>query len=685
MEMKRIAVFLALLILVPFVFADWFYNSQNIVANIDIYSDAEVVPLTPSGYIDTATVNMTFFPKQTDTQELSRLYTNPQAELTGNSLEFTWKRPEGKIDFRFSADVKTANTINGVRQKISFPIQELPKDVTVYTKPSETIDSNDEAIIRIASDIVKGEDDLYAAVFKIAEWTKNSINYNLSTLTAEVSQKASWVLQNKQGVCDELTSLFIALLRSVGVPARFVSGISYTNSPLFPENWGAHGWAEVYFPGYGWVPFDVTYGEFGWVDPTHIKFKESVDSDEPSTYYNWVGRNADLKTRKLEIKTNLIEKTGYYKVPLNLEALPLKKAVGFGSYNLLEASIENLNDFYYATELRLSKPREVKIIGDEAKSILLLPKEKKKVFWILKLGNNLDSRYSYTFPFVVSTLNNITSETSFASNAREREVSFEEVEQIAKLLEEEKEKKYSGNVFLECRAGKSEFYEYEEVNVHCDAKNTGNVFLDNAEICFEKKCSKISLGISQATNATFEINKSSIGFREMPVTLRSDLVSKAAYVSFKINDVPKIEIGDLGFPINVSYDENFTIYFTLAKKSLSNPKNIEIALMQNGIEKKWHIDELMEGRKFVLNFAGSQLKYGKNAYKINVNYYDNLKEQYNAGREFSIELSRATMAQRLLLFFGWLEISYKAIAITLTGAVAFIAVVLWLFRRSKRY
>lgn len=685
MEMKRIAVFLALLMLVPFVFADWFYNSQNIVANINIYSDAEVVPLTPSGYIDTATVNMTFFPKQTDTQELSRLYTNPQAELTGNSLEFTWKRPEGKIDFRFSADVKTANTISGVRQKISFPIQELPKDVTVYAKPSETIDSNDEAVIRIASELVKGEDDLYAAVFKIAEWTKNNINYNLSTLTAEVSQKASWVLQNRQGVCDELTSLFIALLRSVGVPARFVSGISYTNSPLFPENWGAHGWAEVYFPGYGWVPFDVTYGEFGWIDPTHIKFKDSVDSDEPSTYYNWLGRNADLKTRKLEIKANLIEKTGYYKVPLNLEALPLKKAVGFGSYNLLEASIENLNDFYYATELRLSKPREVKIIGNEAKSILLLPKEKKKVFWILKLDNDMDSRYSYTFPLVVSTLNNITSETSFASNAREREVSFEEVEQTAKLLEEEKEKKYSGNVVLECRAGKDEFYEYEEINVHCNAKNTGNVFLDNAEICFEKKCSKISLGISQAANATFEINKSNIGFSEMPVTLRSDLVSKAAYVSFKINDVPKIEIEDLGFPINASYDENFTIYFTLAKKSLSNPKNIEVALMQNGIEKKWHIEELAEGRKFVLNFAGSQLKYGKNAYKINVNYYDNLKEQYNAGREFSIELSRATMAQRLLLFFGRLEISYKAIAITLTGAVAFIAVVLWLFRRSRNY
>ena len=289
--MKKLVMFLLVLILMPSVFADWFYNSRNIVVDIKISSSAEVVPLTPSGYIESATINMTFFPKQTDTQELLRFYTNPKAELEENQLKFTWKRPEGRIDYEVNVEVKTSNAMHEIRQKIGFPIQELPEDIIPYTKPSETIDSGNDAIIRLASELVKGEDDLYAAVFKIADWTKNNIEYNLSTLTAEVSQKASWVLENRQGVCDELTSLFIALLRAVGIPARFVSGLSYTNSDLFPEKWGPHGWAEVYFPGYGWVPFDVTYGEFGWIDPTHIKFKESVDSDGPSTYYSWVGRN----------------------------------------------------------------------------------------------------------------------------------------------------------------------------------------------------------------------------------------------------------------------------------------------------------------------------------------------------------------------------------------------------------
>ena len=260
-EMKK-SLLLILVILIPSALADWFYNSENIVANVDISSYAEVIPTTPSGYIESAAINLTFFPKQTETQELSKFYTNPDADITDKTLKFTWKRPEGKIDFKVNTNVKTANKITEVKEKINFPIEELPREIKIYTKPSETIDSNNEDIIRLASELVKGEDDLYSAVFKIADWTKNSINYNLSTLTAEVSQKASWVLQNRQGVCDELTSLFIALLRAVGIPARFVSGIAYTNSELFSEEWGSHGWAEVYFPNYGWVPFDVTYRPF---------------------------------------------------------------------------------------------------------------------------------------------------------------------------------------------------------------------------------------------------------------------------------------------------------------------------------------------------------------------------------------------------------------------------------------
>jgi len=481
------------------------------------------------------------------------------------------------------------------------------------------------------------------------------------------------------------------MLRAVGIPAKFISGISYTNSDLFPENWGAHGWAEVYFPGYGWVPFDITYGEFGWIDPTHIKFKESIDSDEPSTYYQLIGRNADLKTRSLDIKTELMQKKGYVPPQLSIEASVLKNGISFGSYNLIEATLENLNDFYYANEVYLNKPKEVKIIGNELKSVLLLPREKKKVFWIVKLDNKLDSRYSYTFPITASTLNNISAETSFTADVRKEEVSFKEVEEIAELLEEEKQKKYSGNVLLGCNSTKSEFYEYEDAEVYCNAKNTGNIFLENVDICFENNCKKLSLGISQTKNISFEINKSDTGARESTVTLRNDIVSKTSYVNFKVHDIPKIDIEKIEYPANVSYNQNFTVSFTLAKKSQSSPKNVEIVFVLNGIEKKWSINELTENQKLVLNFAGSQLKYGKNRYAISVNYHDGLKKRYNANKEFSVELTNATIMQRLVLSITpvldmFERVGYEKIAIMLlVSAVVFIIVIIVLFRRSKRY
>ncbi|MEK6891711.1 MAG: transglutaminase-like domain-containing protein [Nanoarchaeota archaeon] len=679
MKKAGIVYFFILFLIIPFTFADWFHNSENVLVHIDISGDAEIVPT--GAYVDTAAVNLTFFPKQTSTQDLVRLTTEPIAEVSDKTIIFKWKNPQDNFGFKVSSDVKTTNTIVQVNEKINFPIAELPEDIKIYTKPSATIDSGNEYIIQIASELVKGEDDLYSAVFKIAQWTKSDVNYNLSTMSLPVTQKASEVLKSRQGVCGDISSLFMALARSVGIPARFVSGIAYTNSDLFPEKWGAHGWAEVYFPDYGWVPFDVTYGEFGWIDPTHIRFKDSFDSDEASTYYQWVGRNADLKTGKLDIKAELIDATGIVNEPVNIEANVLKKSIGFGSYNIVEAAIENTANYYYSTELYLSKSREITIIGNDLKSILLLPHEKKTVFWIIKLGGDLSNRYEYTFPLVVGTLDNTTSETSFESDYRQTYVSQDEMQQAAKLLEEETEKKYSGNVMLNCSVSKNEFYEYETAKVYCTAKNTGNIFLSEVSVCFENKCNATNLGISQTKNFVFNVDKSAAGEKEIPVILKNELVSKASYIDFKINDAPKIEIENLKFPNETAYDDNFKVEFTLAKKSLSNPKEVELSFVQNGAEKKWFVKDFSEDHKYVVDTEAKQLKYGSNDYKINVNYKDGLGKQYSTNKEFSISLTKATFLQRAILFSNGL--GKGAIIIVLAGFVAFAGLILWMFRRTK--
>lgn len=64
-----------------------------------------------------------------------------------------------------------------------------------------------------------------------------------------------YVLEQGHGDCGQVSLLYISLMRSLGVPARWESGWV---TPMGEEN--LHDWAEVYFEGVGWVPVDVSYG-----------------------------------------------------------------------------------------------------------------------------------------------------------------------------------------------------------------------------------------------------------------------------------------------------------------------------------------------------------------------------------------------------------------------------------------
>ena len=72
------------------------------------------------------------------------------------------------------------------------------------------------------------------------------------------------VLQNPQGDCNEAATLFVALARSTGLPARTVSGLLYLDGRFY-----YHAWAEVYLS--SWVPVDPTYDQFP-ADAAHLRF-----------------------------------------------------------------------------------------------------------------------------------------------------------------------------------------------------------------------------------------------------------------------------------------------------------------------------------------------------------------------------------------------------------------------------
>lgn len=70
------------------------------------------------------------------------------------------------------------------------------------------------------------------------------------------------VLENRRGVCQDFAQLMIASLRSIGLPARYVSGYLETLPPPGKAKMvgadASHAWVSVFVPGQGWIDFDPT-------------------------------------------------------------------------------------------------------------------------------------------------------------------------------------------------------------------------------------------------------------------------------------------------------------------------------------------------------------------------------------------------------------------------------------------
>jgi transglutaminase-like putative cysteine protease len=77
-----------------------------------------------------------------------------------------------------------------------------------------------------------------------------------------ISTPLSVVMKQRKGVCQDFAHLAIACLRSLGLPARYVSGYIETLSPEGVEKLvgvdASHAWFSVYIPGRGWTDFDPT-------------------------------------------------------------------------------------------------------------------------------------------------------------------------------------------------------------------------------------------------------------------------------------------------------------------------------------------------------------------------------------------------------------------------------------------
>jgi transglutaminase-like putative cysteine protease len=87
-------------------------------------------------------------------------------------------------------------------------------------------------------------------------------DFRFDTGATEVSTPVQTFFEKRRGVCQDFSHLQIACMRSLGLPARYVSGYLRTLPPPGrPRLVGAdatHAWCAAWSPGAGWVDFDPT-------------------------------------------------------------------------------------------------------------------------------------------------------------------------------------------------------------------------------------------------------------------------------------------------------------------------------------------------------------------------------------------------------------------------------------------
>lgn len=180
------------------------------------------------------------------------------------SLSFEIKRKEGSSYFEPVPDYKTLSRF-------------LKSDRLVPVSGR---------IKTLAKQITKGKSNDLERVRAIYDYLIKELAYSRENPKVCGIGNSLLTLEFKKGICTDYHSLFISLVRSLGIPAKFEIGF------LIPENKqegklsNYHCWAEFYLKGKGWIPVDVSEADkhpekkdyfFGHIDAHRIHFTTGRD------------------------------------------------------------------------------------------------------------------------------------------------------------------------------------------------------------------------------------------------------------------------------------------------------------------------------------------------------------------------------------------------------------------------
>ncbi|WP_313698644.1 transglutaminase family protein [Achromobacter sp.] len=192
-----------------------------------------------------------------------------QVDAYGNITHtLTLNRPHSDIELRVSGQVLVAPLTRGV---LGGEDSRLP--VHAYCVPTRLTQA-DETILAFARSVLPNGLSTSDDILNLAAAIHARVAYVPGT--TDVTTAADQVLALGLGVCQDHAHLFLACVRGLAVPARYVSGYLYTTA----EHAASHAWADVWLPDVGWTSVDITNNQFA--SECHCRLAVGRDYDSAS-------------------------------------------------------------------------------------------------------------------------------------------------------------------------------------------------------------------------------------------------------------------------------------------------------------------------------------------------------------------------------------------------------------------
>lgn len=567
-------------------------------------------------YIEYFYLTSSFFPQTYENVQYLNQFntTNPNYQILNHS---------SNIQIKYSYDstsLKEKNQINEnfiieslqytpqIKTKQSYPIKYVSNENKIYLEYKDLIDINDDIKIQ-ASNLAQGEDDAYIIASKVAKWIIEDINYNLKTALENPNQKSTDVFKSKLGVCKEISNLYVSMMRSLGIPTRLVTGYAYTESDelvdFLDSNWGGHAWTEVLI-GDIWVPFDLTYNQYGYTDATHIIFDKSAYLKTGLVGINGSGRDFNIVENSLKTKSKFeviesrdkISNDNKYQISVGGP-----NEVGFDSYGYINVEVENTKDYYQNIYLIISKPKEVELLDNEKKMIILKPNEKKEIKFRYKIPQ-LDSGYYYTFPF---NIQNDEINIQYNVSVKEEYLKLQKDD----LPEEniEKKKFTNNNLDISC----SSKLDYPKNTITCTIKNTNNYEIDQINACLRDECQNIDLKLNEQKQITFLTSNFSeqINFKILNQTSIEEINIKKPQIQYSKNitgDRLSIDYSIYNFQNNLKLNIYNNEKLVNSSNKEKDKLNVKLNVGENNISLKIELkDKIFDETKLKINLIEEKI------------------------------------------------------------------------------